>query len=345
MSDEDKKERLEKLSGAHVFWASLVGSSYDLGIMNQAIIVPAMKATAQRLVLHQMYKKLLPKFSMQESLDININKAMDALNEYLLFANHYNVSVSQEDSRMIATVTIRKDSCMFCPVGVGGGPVDTSVCPYPPLFSTYLDVLAKNTLSFLTPKMKKEEKGYMKKEPERCIMSFIFEEDEIFKITYEILKSSAERVQITIENALKDGKITEEDLWDRNYVPIENTNPQKYKTKFTNFIKTYIQPIEDEVLSMNKKFVFVVLVDENGYLPAHNSIYDKPLTGDYKKDLAGNRSMRIFNDPTGFAAAKNTDPILFQIYPRDLGKIMYDISMPIIINQKHWGALRVGFKD
>jgi hypothetical protein len=246
---------------------------------------------------------------------------------------------------MIATITVKKDSCMFCPVGVGGVPVDTSVCPYPPLFSTYLDVLAKNALYFLTPKMKKEEKGYMKKETERCIMSFVFEEDAAFKTIYEILKSSVEKVQTTIENALKEGKITEEELWDRNYIAIENTNPQKYKTKFTDFMKTYIQPIEDEVLNMNKKFVFVVLVDENGYLPAHNSIYDKPLTGDYKTDLAGNRSMRIFNDPTGLAAAKNTDPILFQIYPRDLGKIMYDISMPIIINQKHWGALRIGFKD
>ena len=294
MSEEEKKERLEKLSGVHVFWASLVGSSYDLGIMNQAIIVPAMKATAQRLMLHQMYKNLLPKFNMEDPLDINIKKAIDSLNEYLLFANHYDVSVRQEDSKMIATITVKKDSCMFCPVGVGGGPVDASVCPYPPLFSTYLDVLAKNTLSFLTPKMKKEEKGYMKKEPERCIMSFVFEEDVGFKKTYEILKSSAEKVQTTIENALKEGKITEEELWDRNYIPIENTNPQKYKTKFTDFIKTYIQPIEDEVLNMDKKFVFVVLVDENGYLPAHNSIYDKPLTGDYKTDLAGNRSMRIF---------------------------------------------------
>lgn len=345
MSEEEKKERLEKLSGAHVFWASLVGSSYDLGIMNQAIIVPAMKATAQRLVLHQMYKNLLPKFNIEDSLETNLKKAIDALNGYLQFANHYNISVSQENSKVIATISIRKDSCMFCPVGVGGGPVDTSVCPYPPLFATYLDVLAKNTLSFLVPKMKKEEKGYMRKEPQECIMSFVFEADETFKVIYEILKSSVENIQSTIENALKNGTISEEELWDRNYIPIENTNPQKYTTKFTSFIKKYIQPIEDEVLNMNKKFVFVVLVDENGYLPAHNSVYDKPLTGDYKTDLAGNRSMRIFNDPTGLAAAKNTDPILFQIYPRDLGKIMYDLSMPVLINQKHWGALRIGFKD
>jgi hypothetical protein len=100
MSEEEKKERLERLSGAHVFWASLVGSSYDLGIMNQAIIVPAMKATAQRLVLHQMYKNLLPKFNIEDPLEINIKKAIDSLNEYLLFANHFNL-----DSRLNITMS------------------------------------------------------------------------------------------------------------------------------------------------------------------------------------------------------------------------------------------------
>lgn len=345
MSEEEKGERLQNLSGAHVFWASLVGSSYDLGIMNQAIIMPAMKATAQRLILHQMQKGILPKFNMQDGIDLNIKKAIDALNEYLFFAKDYNVSVSNEGEKPLATITVRKDTCMFCPVGVGAGPLETSICPYPALFSVYLDVLAKNTLSFLTSKMQKEEKGYMRKEKEECIMSFMFQKDENFENIYKILKSVVEKIQSTIEVSLKSGDISEEELWDRNYILIPDTNPQKFKTKFTDFMRQKIQPIEDEFFALNKKFIFVVLVDENGYLPSHNSIYDKPLTGDHKTDLVGNRSMRIFNDPTGLAAAKNTDPILFQIYPRDLGKIMYDISMPIIINQEHWGALRIGFKD
>ncbi len=168
MSEEEKKERLEKLSGAHVFWASLVGSSYDLGIMNQAIIVPAMKATAQRLVLHQMYKNLLPKFNIEDGLDVNIKKALDALNEYLLFANHYDIFVSQEDLKMVATITIRKDSCMFCPVGVGGGPVDTSVCPYPPLFATYLDVLAKYAFFFNTKNEKRRKRLHEERTRKLC---------------------------------------------------------------------------------------------------------------------------------------------------------------------------------
>ncbi len=160
---------------------------------------------------------------------------------------------------------------------------------------------------------------------------------------YSILLDAKKEIENTFEDAVKKGIISSADLWDRNYIPIPNTNPQKYKTRFTDFAKKYIQPIEDKYLAMDPNFKFVVLVDNNGYLPAHNTIYDKPLTGDYEKDLVGNRSMRIFNDPTGLAAARNTNPVLLQTYMRDTGVVMNDISTPIYFEGKHWGGLRIGF--
>ncbi len=159
---------------------------------------------------------------------------------------------------------------------------------------------------------------------------------------YKILRDTKKEIETTIEKAIKRGEISSADIWDRNYVPVPNTNPQKYKTRFTDFMKKYIQPIEDKVLSINSNFKVVVLVDNNDYLPANNTIYDKPLTGDYEKDLVGNRSMRIFDDPIGLADAKNTEPILIQTYTRGTGEAMYDISVPIYMEGKHWGALRLG---
>ncbi|AEA34233.1 methyl-accepting chemotaxis protein [Hippea maritima] len=160
---------------------------------------------------------------------------------------------------------------------------------------------------------------------------------------YSILLAAKEEIEDTFKKSVENGIISPSDLWDRNYIPVPNTNPQKYKTRFTDFAKKYIQPIEDKYLQMDPNFKFVVLVDNNGYLPAHNTIYDKPLTGDYEKDLVGNRSMRIFNDPTGLAAARNTNPVLLQTYMRDTGVVMNDISTPIYFEGKHWGGLRIGF--
>ncbi len=166
--------------------------------------------------------------------------------------------------------------------------------------------------------------------------------DHEFENVFKTITQAKQEIEKVFEESLKNGTITSADVWDRNYTPVPNTNPQKYKTRFTDFVKKYIQPIEDKYLSMNPKFKFVALVDNNGYLPAHNSIYDKPLTGDYEKDLVGNRSMRIFNDPTGLAAARNTESILIQTYMRDTGNAMYDVSVPVYVEGKHWGAVRIG---
>ncbi|SDC86502.1 methyl-accepting chemotaxis protein [Desulfurella multipotens] len=157
----------------------------------------------------------------------------------------------------------------------------------------------------------------------------------------EIANQGAKEMKEFIEESIKKGLISSEDIWDRNYIPIPNTNPQKYRTRFTDFFKKYIQPIEDKYLNMDPNFRFFLLTDNNGYL-IHNSIYDKPLTGNYEKDLVGNRSMRIFNDPVGLAVARNTDSVIIQVYPRDTGEVMADIGVPVFIEGKHWGGIRVG---
>jgi HAMP domain-containing protein len=92
----------------------------------------------------------------------------------------------------------------------------------------------------------------------------------------------------------------------------------------------------------NEEFVFAVGVDDNGYLPTHNTRFQQPLTGVPEKDLAGNRTKRVFNDPVGLAAAKNTEPGLLQVYRRDTGEVMWDVSSPVLVKGKHWGGFRVG---
>ncbi len=160
---------------------------------------------------------------------------------------------------------------------------------------------------------------------------------------YSIALQAKEEFEKVLHESIEKGIISSADLWDRNYVPVPNTNPQKYRTRFTDFFKKYIQPIEDKYLAMDPNFKFFLLTDNNGYIAAHNSIYDKPLTGDYEKDLVGNRSMRIFNDPTGLAAARNTNPVLLQTYMRDTGVVMNDLSVPVYLEGKHWGGVRIGF--
>lgn len=99
--------------------------------------------------------------------------------------------------------------------------------------------------------------------------------------------------------------------------------------------------IIDEFL-LDESVVFAVPVDTNGYLPTHNTRYQKPITGDVDIDRVGNRTKRVFNDPVGLNAAQNQEPGFLQIYHRDTGKVMWDVSSPIYVKGKHWGGFRIG---
>lgn len=157
------------------------------------------------------------------------------------------------------------------------------------------------------------------------------------------LDAVCKEIEAALAKALASGALTEQSLFDDQYEPVPGTNPQKFRTRFTEFIKSRIQPIQDTWLARSEQYRFVLLVDQNGYAAAHNSIFDRPVTGDYATDLVGNRSMRLFNDPVGLAAARNTNPYLLQVYARDTGEIMQELSRPVHVGERHWGAVRLAF--
>lgn len=143
---------------------------------------------------------------------------------------------------------------------------------------------------------------------------------------------------------LTSGKLTMAQLFDTFYIPIPGTEPQKFHTQYDRVVDGILQPVLDSYLEASSHFVFVVAVDRNGYLPTHNARYSQPLTGNSEVDAARNRTKRIFNDRTGLAASRNLEPYLLQRYSRDTGEIMSDLSVPILIQGQHWGAVRIGYK-
>lgn len=133
------------------------------------------------------------------------------------------------------------------------------------------------------------------------------------------------------------------DIFDRNYQPIPGTDPVKYRTCYDERFETELQPLYDNMVAGLQGAIFCLCVDVNGYAGTHNSHYSKPLTGDYETDLLNSRDKRIFDDPTGKRSAQNTNPFLLQTYARDTGEVLSDLSLPIFINERHWGAVRLGF--
>lgn len=132
-------------------------------------------------------------------------------------------------------------------------------------------------------------------------------------------------------------------IFDVNYQEIPGTDPVKYSTSYDRYFEQGFSQLYDQVVDAVPGGAFSLCVDRNGYGPTHNSKYSRPRTGDQKVDLVNSRDKRIFNDPTGLRSARNREEFLLQTYMRDTGDILSDLSMPIMINGQHWGAIRIGF--
>lgn len=157
-------------------------------------------------------------------------------------------------------------------------------------------------------------------------------------------RQAAAKISYLFEQAIANKKLTFEQIFSQNYEPIPNTNPQKYHTSFDNFTDQNFPDVQEPVLNRHANVMYAGGVDLKGYFPTHNQKFSQSLTGVYEKDLLNNRTKRIFSDRTGSRSGSNTQPMLLQTYKRDTGEVMHDLSVPIMVNGRHWGGFRIGFK-
>jgi len=163
----------------------------------------------------------------------------------------------------------------------------------------------------------------------------------------DYVKAGAAQMATLLETAVERGEIGLEQLFDESYQPVPGSAPQQVTTRFTDLTDRLFPEIQEQALTQFPKAVFCAAVDRNGYLPTHNAKFSKPQGGDPVWNDANCRNRRIFADPTGIAAARNTAKhSLVQTYRRQMGDksvLMIDVSTPIMVRGRHWGALRMGY--
>jgi len=160
---------------------------------------------------------------------------------------------------------------------------------------------------------------------------------------------TAQRITETFEQAIARGEITLTQLMDENYREIPGTDPKQYMTDYVAFTDRVLPAIQDPIQKSDSRIVFCVAWAKGGYLPTHNPNYRLPQGKDPVWNNANCRNRRLFNDRAVKKVAANTRPFLLQTYRRDMGGgkfvLMKDISSPIIVRGRHWGAFRMGVRQ
>ena len=171
--------------------------------------------------------------------------------------------------------------------------------------------------------------------------------DALTALDREVLTAAealaAEATQL-IEQWIAAHEILEDRLFARLYFPIGKTRPQKYTTPYDALADRDLVGPEDRTLGRTDTRIYAIVTDSNGYVPAHNTRFARPLSGDTEADYLNNRTKRLLGDLTSLTAARSEAHYLLQRARLETGEPIYDLSVPVTVRGKHWGCVRIGYR-
>jgi methyl-accepting chemotaxis protein len=170
-----------------------------------------------------------------------------------------------------------------------------------------------------------------------------------YRVLIERAVNAAAKISHAFENAVSTGKISMQDLFDSEYVPIEGTNPVQYRTRFLDLCEMILPDIMEPLLASDPRMIFARPTDRNGYAPVHHKIYSTPQRpGEVAWNTEHCRNRRIFDAPDSLRAARNMRPFSAKFYERKMGNgiiVRTRTSFaPIRVFNRHWGVFTTAYK-
>ena len=168
--------------------------------------------------------------------------------------------------------------------------------------------------------------------------------DAYHQQVFDLAREGAAAIAARFEADLQAGRLTREDIFDRDYRAQPGTDPVRYSTRFDRYADEVLPAIQEPLLERNDALVYAIATTPDGYVPTHNRAFSQPPIGDPDVDRVKSRSKRLFNDRTGARCGSHERKVLLQTYSRDTGELMHDLSVPIMVAGRHWGGLRLGYR-
>ena len=160
-------------------------------------------------------------------------------------------------------------------------------------------------------------------------------------------RAFAARIVAIAEDALAQGNLTTDALFDQNYIEIPGSNPKRYRTKAMDWAHEHWRPVLDEVEASDPRIQAGACTDMNGYLPTHLTRHSQAPTGDLSHDTKYCRNGLIMLDGTDVAAKKSDDDYMMAVYRHEgMGsgpQVVRNVYVPLIIKGRRWGDFELAY--
>jgi methyl-accepting chemotaxis protein len=165
----------------------------------------------------------------------------------------------------------------------------------------------------------------------------------------EMAMGAHSEVVRAIEDGLLRGALTEDELFDFDYRPVPNTDPQQYNVRFNQFADRYIQRILDRWSVIDGLTCTSVITDVHGYLPTHMSKNSQPPSADPSWNKIHCRNRCNFVDDATRRAIASEKEFTLATYRVELAEGRYapvkNVFIPIWINGRRYGNYEFAYVE
>jgi len=165
-----------------------------------------------------------------------------------------------------------------------------------------------------------------------------------------ILKAqeTCRQIKTAIENAIDQGEITLDDVFDQDYEVIEGSNPVQYNVRFNDPADRLVRPILDQTKGADGRIIGSAIGDMNGYLPTHLTERSHPQGPDPVWNDEHCRNKRMLIDDTTRMALASDRPATLATYRMELGDKyipVKNVFVPLWIKGRRWGNFELAYRD
>jgi len=134
------------------------------------------------------------------------------------------------------------------------------------------------------------------------------------------------------------------DVFDRNYRPIPDTDPQQYDIQWGEPLRRELQPLMDQWYHQTpiEGYNFCMPVDDHGFVAVNRSELSKPRTGDPEVDRAQSRHMYFAMDRKRAEENRKIQEIRITTFTIINGTIVFSIARPLHVRGRRWGTMNLG---
>lgn len=164
----------------------------------------------------------------------------------------------------------------------------------------------------------------------------------------DLALEGAREASTVIEQALAQGQLATESLFDIHYRAVSGSDPVQFENGFTHFADAMLRPVLDRRTGQDDAIVGCCLVDMNGYLPTHISRRSQPQrAGEHDWNMEHARNRQIFMDSQTRRALDGEGDFFLYTYRQDLGAGRYralrSVFIPLILGGRRWGLYELGY--